>query len=84
VIVVTRRVGTHKLKHVTQPRDSGSTTVFNIEELLIPRRLQRLLKLLLQPLTWTNSTSACCPNSPICVTACGDWITYVSCYIFNA
>ena len=43
--------GAHKLKQVTQPRDSGSTTVFNKDELLVPRRLQRLLMLLPMPLT---------------------------------
>ncbi len=64
---------------MTQPRDSGSTTVFSNDEFLIPRRpLHRLLMLQLPPFTCINSTSACCPSSPICVTACADCVTHKS------
>jgi hypothetical protein len=67
----------YKVKDVTQPKDSGSTTVFSNDELLIPRpRRHRLLTLLLQPFTSTNSTSACCPSTPMCVMACANCITH--------
>jgi hypothetical protein len=74
----------YKVKDVTQPRDSGSTTVFSNDEFLIPRpRRHRLLMLLLQPFTSMNSTSACCPSTPMCVTACANCITHASSCMFK-
>jgi hypothetical protein len=59
---------------VTQPKDSGSTTVFNTEELCIPCRLHSLFTVLQLPSTRSKSTSACCPNNPMCVMACNSCI----------
>ena len=69
--------GAHMLQQVTQDNDAASTTVFNNEEPCLPRRLHfdnRLVFTQLPPFTCRNSTSARCPNSPMCVMACGDSI----------
>ncbi len=69
--------GAHMLQQVTQDNDAASTTVFNNEEPCPPRRLHfdnRLAFTQLPPFTCKNSTSARCPNSPMCVMACGDSI----------
>jgi hypothetical protein len=41
----------YKLKQVTQPKESGSTTVFSAEELRMPRRLHSLFTVLQLPFT---------------------------------
>ena len=75
-----RTIGRHshdaayRLKQVTQPKDSGSTTVFNTEELCMPCRLHSLFTMLQLPSTRSKSTSACCPNNPMCVMACNSCI----------